>query len=382
MPNNRSALTATCAVVALTAAPISGWAQLPPGFVAEVVADVDFPLYHLDWAPDGRVFMTGWQGEVFVADADWTVASEPVITFSVRTDHSEAGLQGIAVDPRFDLNHHLFVYYASDDPSVNRVERFTEVDGTGTDVVSVLEMVDPDPAAHFHNAGTMQFGSDGNLYLSVGDGGTMTNSSFSAQSDSFFFGKILRLPVHVPLPLPTESPVQFFHCRGLRNSFGWDFHPTSGLIYALDNGVATDDELNRIVPGGNFGWPEVIGTGGEPEFSDPIHVYADSIGVAGLRFIRGPRYPTHLQGDLVFVSFTDRSLHHLVLGGENLDQILADEVWLDGGFFTDVIPVNMFFGPDDLIYITALVFNGPAPQGARVYRLIPPSAGMSGLTVN
>ena len=89
------------------------------------------------------------------------------------------------------------------------------------------------------------------LYVTVGDGQDPANS----QGMDSVNGKILR---YVPNgSIPASNPYGSFRAAynlGLRNSFDFDFHPLTGTIYASENGPDCDDEINRIVPGANYGW--------------------------------------------------------------------------------------------------------------------------------
>jgi glucose/arabinose dehydrogenase len=75
-------------------------------------------------------------------------------------------------------------------------------------------------------------------------------------------------------PLGPDNPV---YALGIRNSFGLCFDPVTGDLWETENGPTSDDEVNRIVAGGNYGWPDQLGPGGAPAFVDPVLVFPDEI---------------------------------------------------------------------------------------------------------
>jgi len=75
-------------------------------------------------------------------------------------------------------------------------------------------------------------------------------------------------------PLGPDNPV---YALGIRNSFGLCFDPVTGDLWETENGPTSDDEVNRIVAAGNYGWPDQLGPGGEPGFVDPVLVFPDEI---------------------------------------------------------------------------------------------------------
>jgi glucose/arabinose dehydrogenase len=129
----------------------------------------------------------------------------------------------------------------------------------------VQPLLDLLPLNGIHNGGDLTFGTDGTLFVTVGEAGNAAN----AQDPSSLGGKVLRLrpdgsPAEDPLPGPAYS-------MGLRNSFGICVDPSTGDLWETENGPSSDDEVNRIVAGGNYGWPDQLGPGGDPSrFVDPV----------------------------------------------------------------------------------------------------------------
>lgn len=172
----------------------------------------------------------------------------------------EAGLLGIAVSPAFASDRAVFVYFTSRDD--NRVIRMT-FDGTALKPGPVI--VKGIAKAENHDGGRLAFGPDGYLYISTGDAGRRD----PAQDKTSLSGKILRV-TRDGAPAPGNpfpgSPVWSLGHRNVQG-MAWT---RSGAMYASEFGQNTWDELNRIEPGRNYGWPVVEGTAGQAGFADPI----------------------------------------------------------------------------------------------------------------
>ena len=136
----------------------------------------------LDFTPDGRMLVTSKTGELYTYGKDGTRLANPALKLSVCAN-SERGLLGVAVDPDFETNNYVYLYYTNkraecpdkepfkDSNPYNRVSRFTMKEDNTVDKTSEKVLVDgiPSPNGN-HNAGDLHFGKDGKLYVSVGDG--------------------------------------------------------------------------------------------------------------------------------------------------------------------------------------------------------------------
>ncbi|GAA4049932.1 PQQ-dependent sugar dehydrogenase [Agromyces indicus] len=202
----------------------------------------------------------------------------------------EGGLLGLAHRPGdADDAASLYAYFTSD--SDNRVVRMPLTGVTGELGLGRAEPVLTGiPRAGNHNGGRLAFGPDGLLYVTTGDAGDRDSS----QDLESLGGKILRMtPEGEPAPdNPFDSLVWSFGHRNVQG-IAWD---AAGGMWAAEFGQNAWDELNRIVPGGNYGWPEVEGRADDTRFTDPavqwptseaspsgIAVVGDTVVVAALR---------------------------------------------------------------------------------------------------
>src|SRR5262249_34905606 len=121
-------------------------------------------------------------------------------------------------------------------------------------------------ASGIHNGGDMAFGPDGRLYVV---GGETRDDALPPDPDSPG-GKVLRVAKDGSTPADNPlGPDSYVYSLGHRNSFGLCFNPHTGDLWETENGPSSDDEINRIQPGKNYGWPEHLGPVGKPGFVDP-----------------------------------------------------------------------------------------------------------------
>lgn len=203
----------------------------------------------------------------------------------------EGGLLGLAVDGQ----HRLYAYSTGADG--NRVQRFTLTGAPGAyGLGPSTTLIDQLPSGQIHNGGRIELGPDGMLYVGVGETGQRSR----AQDPSFLGGKILRITPDGGIPADNPFPGSPVYSYGHRNvqGIGWT---ADGRMVASELGQDTWDELNVIVPGKNYGWPLVEGTGGTARgFVDPVQTWpTDEASPSGLAVVDGTVFVANLRGTVL-----------------------------------------------------------------------------------
>ena len=343
----------------------------------EVVATGLTVPWALDFAPDGRIFVTERGGNLRVIE-NGQLRADPVGQVSVHAV-GEGGLMGLALDPDFGDNQWLYVMYtyAEGQQTRNRISRFTLTDDGFTDEVILVDAI---PGARIHNGGRLIIGPEGTLYATTGDAGVPS----LAQDMGSLAGKILRLNRDGSVPDDNPFDGSYIYSLGHRNPQGLAFQPGTDVLFSTEHGPTGDlglccrDELNRIVPGGNYGWPYVSGTdivdperAAELDLIDPIFSSGlDTWAPAGAAFYdQGPL--SQWQGDLFFGGLRGRHLRRVELGGADDGEHQDDEV-LYSEAYGRIRAVRM--GPDGYLYFTTSNRDGrgtPAQNDDRVLRIGP-----------
>jgi glucose/arabinose dehydrogenase len=339
-------LACLAAIVALlVAAPIAG--ALPPGFTDQVVARIK--ASELAWTPDGRMLIGTKEGQVRVFKAG-SLLPTPALDLSSRMcTNDERGLQGLAVHPNFTVNRHIYLYYlfnkfrqctTTGGPAVNRLSRFVLGDDDRIDPSSETVLYESQQVGNgIHNGGNTVFGRDGNLYVTTGDGGS-SGTARLAQDPGALLGKVLRLtdtggiPSDNPFTGPDSArcnaggrvPAGFAKCQevyamGFRNPFRGAVDPNAAgtRLFVNDVGAHTWEEVNDIVPNGNYGWPDREGPCGRdldsgpscvappPGITNPLHSYhqqpPNGGAITGAAFVPNGVWPPEYTGAYLYAEY-------------------------------------------------------------------------------
>src|SRR5215213_5236136 len=295
-------------LLVLPIGPAQGAPNLPQGFTnSQFVSGLTNPT-DMEFAPDGRLFVTEDAGRVRIAKPDGTLST--FLNISTKVDSKgERGLLALTFDPGFSTNHYIYLHYTrkatSTTPPHNRIVRVT---ANGNKAVAgseklVFRLGNQSAADQFPQfmGGALDFGTDGKLYVATGDNDTPDK----AQKLNNLFGKMLR--INNDGTIPTDNPFystasgnkRAIWALGLRNPFKFAIQPateatTPETIFINDVGENSWEEINRGAAGANYGWPVHEGVANDdPPYVDPIFSYGHgSTNTTGCAITGGTFYPT------------------------------------------------------------------------------------------
>jgi glucose/arabinose dehydrogenase len=373
-------------------------ASIPAGFTDSLVAGVLNPTA-LAFTPDGRMLITTQNGALRVY-AGGTLLATPALTLSVCSG-SEQGLLGVAVDPAYGVgpNRAIYLYYSASLPSgscVNRVSRFALSDANIVDPMSEQRLIDNIRSRTNHNGGDLNFGKDGYLYVSVGDGG----SGSDARVESNLLGKILRITRDGGIPPDnpfqgagtgrcnttggtTAARCQETFAWGLRNPFRFAFDPNAPgtRFFINDVGQNAWEEVDLGQAGADYGWNVREGPcafdssscGAPPAgMTNPIFSYPHTTGctvITGGAFVPNGIWPGDYDGDYLYGDFECDKIGRLESSGTTAGPDFANG--LNRAVHLRFGPWAGPFGPTQALYYTTYASSG---QVRRVgYTAAPPS---------
>ena len=348
-----------------------------------------FP-WAMAWLPDGRLLVTERDGRLdLVTDGKTiTVAGVPTVATG-----GQGGLFDVLVLPKTDDGQELLLSYAwaDRDGKSLRVSRFTLTgdDGKSWRLEKQQSLFDLLP----RSAGSIQFGGrlallpDGTLLIATGDRGEMPR----AQDFGDGAGKVHR--INLAGGVPSDNPflgkpgyLPTIWTLGHRNIQGLWVDAATGAVWATEHGPMGGDEVNRLLPGRNYGWPIItygvnygsgtkIGEGFEkPGMEQPILYWKPSIAPSGLTYYDGDKAPGW-KGSFVSGALAGQGLSRFRIGEATQAQTkpdratlpahppawLLEEEFLPSGTLGRIRDVRT--GPDGFLYLTT-----DSPRGM-VYRL-------------
>jgi aldose sugar dehydrogenase len=381
--------------------------------VQTVFTGLEFPTSIAFLGPNDILVLEKNDGTV-IRIVNGELLKEPVLDINVA-NQVERGLLGIAVGAPYQNHTYVYLYYTeaagadNGQPLGNRVYKYEFVNDKLIDPKLLLDLPYlPGPA---HNAGVVNIGPDGNVYV-------MTGNYFSpdlndeveeikTQAENYRDGLdadgrsgILRVtqngdPVvdRIGKPILGNShPLDIYYAYGIRNSFGFTFDPLTGMLWDTENGGL--DEINLVEPGFNSGWhiisgranldddlvlSELVDFNGKGKYSDPEFTwYEDNIGdvaPTGIVFLHSPKLGEQYENDMFVGDWHNGNLYRFDLNHNrtmlDLQGALSDrkadtpgetEDVLFGEGFSGIVDLDV--GPDGYLYILSL------GEGT-IYRVVP-----------
>ena len=340
--------------------------EISPGefpYEVQIVAENLILPWAIDISDEGVIYFTERGGNIRSIE-NGVLNPEPIYRFTPPfISAGEGGLLGLALDPNFLENHYLYVMYTYQENNqiYSQVVRML-VDGQTASIDKVI--IDKIPASRQHNGGRIKIGPDNKLYIATGD----ANVAELAQDINSLAGKILRLELDGTIPADNPFPNSPVYSYGHRNPQGLTWGENN-IMYESEHGQTAHDEINIIVPGGNYGWPLVEGnetTEGVRTIQPLIHSENNTWAPSGIAYInQGPWAGRLVVGSLRGKQLLVFDLDEAGTSVENIESWLFNEY----GRLRDV-----YIAKDRTIYITTSnrEVSGNATRGDdRIIRLLP-----------
>ena len=303
----------------------------PTDATTTLISTLSVP-WEILWGPDNFLWVTERNGRISRINPD-TGEQIELIRIAAVEQVQESGLLGMVLHPNFDSNPFVYAVYTyqSSNNLLERLVRFTYANNTLSDETTLLDNI---PAAGIHNGSRLMITNDLHLLMTTGDAG---NTSLSQNLNSLA-GKILRISLDGSIPADNPFTNSYVYSLGHRNPQGLVRHP-NGNIYSSEHGPQNDDEINRIVAGANYGWPEVMGvinTPAEEAFAasttvtESIFNWTPTIAPSDLAFYTGTAIPQWTNKFLMTV-LKDQKIVALTLSDDG-STITEEESFFTGTF--------------------------------------------------
>jgi glucose/arabinose dehydrogenase len=284
-----------------------------------VNSSLNFP-WEIIWGPDNFIWMTEREGRISRVNPQ-TGEVLPVFTVpDVKTTTNYNGLLGMALHPDFSTTPQVFVVYNYDKEGayLEKVVRYNYNGTTLTDpLVLVDDIVGKIGGEFIHNGSRLVINSDRKLFITTGD----ANDSSFPQSPLSKNGKVLR--VNLDGTIPADNPIDGnpVWTTGHRNSQGMVY--AEGKLYASEHGETTDDEINIIEKGRNYGWRIVHGLCDKPNemgfcdsnnVKEPIRVWTPTVAPSGIDYYTKDSIPQFKNALLITTLKGERLIVHKLSG--------------------------------------------------------------------
>lgn len=313
---------------------------------SRVIADNLFIPWEMIYAPDNHIWFTQKNGYICRVDP----ATQVVDTLYYESNtviQNEGGMLGMVLHPNFPTDPYVYVAYNYNSGSYKeRIVRYTYSGGTLGSPQTILDNIN---ASNIHNGCRLVIVGN-HLYITTGDAATAS----IAQDINEINGKTLRINLDGTIPSDNPIPGSPLWTWGNRNAQGLVY--ANGKLYSSEHGPNSDDELNILEKGRNYGWPAVRGMCNllaEIDFCndsnvvEPIIAWTPTLAVSGIDYYDHPMFPD-LKGSVLMTTLKDRKLYQIKLNS-TFDQVAdTNIISLVSGDRMRAICID----PDGRIYIS------------------------------
>lgn len=335
-------------------------------FSVRVVKDSVFIPWEIIYGPDGKIWMDQKNGYVCTVDPV-TGATDTLYHQANTVIQGEGGMTGMALDPDFPNTPYVYIAYEYKPDPNHYYERVSRYSYDGSTLTGETVLIDSITGAMYHNGCRILIVGD-KLFITTGDA-TVGSNAQDLQSKN---GKILR--INLDGSIPGDNPIAGspVWCWGQRNAQGLTY--ANNILYSSMHGDNTDDEINFIMEGRNYGWPTVEGYCDQPSemafctdsnVVEPKYAWTPTIAPCGIEYYNLPMFPAW-QNSLLLCTLKDTTLHQLQLNASH-DSIMSDtRILLHYGRLRDIC-----FSPDGKVYLSTSNSNasGSGPFVDRIIEL-------------
>lgn len=280
---------------------------------------------------ESYLYITEQDGYIYKVDQNGTTLPNVFLDIEARVNSggNERGLLGLVFHPNYATNGYFYVNYTATGGGATKISRFS-VNPANPDLAlpnsefNIMSI--PQPYSN-HNAGDLEFGPDGYLYIPLGDGGSGGDPGNRSQNPQELLGKMLRIDVDngTPYSIPADNPfinnpsvLDEIWAIGLRNPWRISFDRLNGDLYIADVGQDDYEEIDvqpaSSLGGENYGWRcyegnsafNTNGCGPASNYVFPVHEYINSFSVGcsvtGGYVYRGTQFPS-LYGQYFYADF-------------------------------------------------------------------------------
>jgi glucose/arabinose dehydrogenase len=322
--------------------------------------------------PDGRFLITEKKGNMRIVSAAGTMGG-PITGIPEVNNSGQGGLLGLCIDPAFDQNRMVYWVFSEAMPDGNLTavaKGRLATDEKTIENATVIYRATPAHASNLHYGGRILYAKEGYLYISTGERSDIQTRPL-AQDLNAALGKIIRItpdgkPVEGNPFVGRSNARPEIYSYGHRNVQGIAFHPETGDLWESEFGPRGGDEVNRILPGKNYGWPTITYgieyTGGKigdsiqqkPGMEQPIYYWDPVISPSGITFYSSDVIP-EWKNNLFIASLSGAHICRLVIENKKVtgeERLLAEE----GERFRDITQ-----GKDGALYAIT--------DGGRLYKI-------------
>lgn len=347
----------------------------------DVATGLDTP-WEILLGPDGHIWMTERYGRISRVNPE-TGEVIPLIVIDEVFENGERGLMGMALHPDFLNVPQVFTVYTIGTNNDDTEVKLVRFDYDGEKLLNPVTILDGIKGYWNHDGSRLAFDSEGKLYMTMGD----RADGETAQDTSNYNGAILRMNIDGSVPADNPFENNLIWAYGSRNAQGLVFSD-DGLLYSSEHGPDTDDEINLIQKGHNYGWPRIRGYCDTPaeikeceenDYTEPLVSLTPQFTQA----VAGLDYYNH---DLF--SSWNHSLLLVSLGGQNGRRLQAFKLNADG---TEIIGRQDYFegeygrlrdlciSPDGRVFISTSNKDGrgtPGPKDDRIIEIKPKASSV------